>query len=493
VAQPVIDYTAKDFAGFESALLAYASVAMPSWTTQQTGDFGMLMLNMVSYVGDVLSYYEDRISAEAYLSTATLPQSVVQLAALLGYTPAPALAATTTVTLVSDPTTLDAITVPAGTGVITAFQAILDGVIQFELDAAVSVPPAGGSVNAAVTQGVTAGTTALTAANGTSYMVVNLGTSDGSAEQQFTLPTAPLLIGTLNVLVQLPSGAVLWTQVPSVLDAGPSDTVYSAATDAAGATVLSFGDDVNGAIPPSGCVVSAAYRTGGGSYGNVGANTLIDISTAVTGVSVASSLAATGGADAESLASIRTNAPRAWRVQSRCITAQDYADAALAIPAIDKASASAGAMGAVTVYVMAAAAQTPTATLIAQAQVLVASQGAAGSTVTVAAGTAIPVNIGSASSPVLLTVQPTFDRASVQTAVTQALQLMLSPAATDLGMVIPLSAVYSTIDQVPGVSMVSIPVFARSDMAQTSNYDQYFRAWELPTPGTIIINASGGS
>lgn len=493
MAQPVIDYTAKDFAGFESALLAYASVAMPAWTTQQTGDFGMLMLDMVAYVGDILSYYEDRISAEAYLSTATLPQSVVQLAALLGYTPAPALAATTTVTLVSDTSTTDPVTVPAGTGVITTFQAALDGVIQFELDQAVTVPAGGGSVSAAVTQGVTAGNKSITAVDGTTYTVIDLGTSDGAAEQQFTLPTVPLLVGTLSVLVQLPVGAVLWNEVPSVLDAGPTDTVYSTATDASGATVLNFGDGVNGAIPPSGCVVSAAYRTGGGAYGNIGANALIDISSAVTGVSVASSLAASGGTDPESLASIRTNAPRAWRTQNRCITAQDYADAALAIPAIDKASASAGAMGAVTVYVMAAAAQVPSATLIAQAQALVAAQGAAGSTVTVAAGTAVPVNIGSAASPVLLTVQPTFDRASVQTAVLQALQLLLSPASTDLGMVIPLSTVYSVIDQVPGVAMVSVPVFARSDMAQTANYDQYFRVWELPTPGVITINASGGS
>lgn len=493
MSEPVIDYTAKDFDGFQTALVAYAALAMPQWTTQTTGDFGMLLVDMVSYVGDILSYYEDRAANEAYLGTATLPESVLQLASLLGYTPAPALAASTTVTLISDANTTAPIAVPAATQMVTAFQAALDGVITFETNTAVTVPAAGGTVSVTATQGVTAGTYPLTAQNGLTYTVLDLGTSTGVADQIFTLPSAPLLAGTLTVLVQLPAGAVVWNPVPDLLTAQPTDTVYQVGLTDAGGSTVTFGDSVNGAIPPSGCLVSAAYRVGGGAYGNIAANALIDLAATVTGVSVASSLAATGGADAESLASIRANAPRAWRTQNRCVTLQDYADAALAIPAVNKAAASAGAMGAVTVYIMAQAAQSPTAALISQAQSALSAISAAGSTVTVAAGTTVPVNIGSSTSPMLLVVQPTYDRNTVLTAVTQALQSLLAPDNVDFGMVIPLSAVYAAVDAIPGVSLVNVPVFARNDASQTANYDQYFRIYELPVAGTITINASGGS
>lgn len=493
MSEPVIDYTAKDFAGFQGALLSYAQTAMPQWNSQTVGDFGMLMVDMVSYVGDILSYYEDRAVAESYLATATLPASVNQLAALLGYTPAQAIAATSTVTLQSDPSASSAITVPAGTQVITAYQPALDAVICFELDAAVTVPAGGGSVDADVTQGVTAGTYQLTAQTGATYTVIDLGVSTGTAEQVMTLPSSPLLAGTLTVLVQLPAGAVVWSEVADLLTAQGTDTVYSTALTDTGGTSVTFGDSVNGAIPPAGCTVSAAYRVGGGSYGNVAANAIIDLADAITGVSVASSQAATGGADAESLASVRANAPRAWRTQHRCVTEQDYADAALSIPAVNKASASAGAMGAVLVYIMGAAAQAPNGTLIATVQKTLAQLAQAGRAVTVQAGSTVAVNIGSASSPVNLVVQPTYDRATVLTAVTQALQRMLAPDAVDFGMVIPLSQVYATIDAIAGVSLVNIPVFARADQSQTAAYDQYFRTYELPVAGSITINASGGS
>lgn len=493
MSEPVIDYTARDFNGYQSALVAYAALAMPQWTTQTTGDFAMLLVDMVSYIGDIMSYYQDRAANEAFLGTATLPESVLQLSALLGYSPSPALAATTTVTLVSDPSTSAAIDVPAATQLVTGFQAALDSVITFETNADASVPAGGGSVAVPVTQGITAGTYQLTDTSGVVHTVLDLGTSDGTANQLYTLPSSPLLDGTLTVLVQLPAGAAVWSEVADLLTAAATDTVYSTELTDAGATSVSFGDGVNGAIPAAGCVLSAAYRVGGGAYGNVGANQIIDLAAALTGVSVASSLAASGGADAESLASIRSNAPRAFRVQNRCVTLQDYADAALSIPAVNKAAATAGALGAVTVYTMAAAAQVPNATLLSQVQTYLGPLAQAGFSVNVAAGTTVAVNIGSASLPVALNVQPIYDRATVTTAVTQALQRMLAPDNVDLGMVIPLSSVYAVIDAIPGVSLVNIPVLARADGVQTTATDLYFRVFELPVAGTVTINSSGGS
>lgn len=492
----VIDYTSKDFAGYQTSLFAYADLTLPAWTARETGDFGVLMVDMMSYIGDILSYYQDRIAAESFLATATQRSSVINLAALVGYTPSPALPATGSVTLVSDPSTPSPVTLPAGTQLITGFQASVDGVITFELDGATTVPAAGGTVTATVTQGVDQGTYALTVPGGTSgtqtLQVLDLGTSTGAAGQEFALPTSPLLASTLTVAVQLPGGPAVWQATDTLLDAGPTDTVFALSADAAGVSTLTFGDGVNGAIPSAGVLVSAAYRVGGGAYGNLAAGTITDLAHAVTGVSVQSSTATSGGADAESIASIRRNAPRAWRTQRRCVTLEDYAGAALAVPAVSRASAVSTGTGVVSVYILGAQRTAPTTALITQVQNTLAPLVLAGMSVAVSAGTVVPVNLGTVANPVQLYVQPTYARADTVGAVTQALQQLFAPDAVDFGQLIPLSAIYACIDAVPGVSLVNIPVFARSDLPQSGVYDAFFRAYEIPSAGTFTINATGG-
>lgn len=491
-----IDYTSKDFSGFESSLFAYASLVMPQWTARQTGDFGVLLVDMVAYVGDILSYYQDRIAAEAYLSTATQYSSVVNLAALIGYTPAPALPATGSVTFVSDPSTTNPIVIPAATQLITGYQATIDGVVTFELDDAVTVPPAGATATGTVTQGKDQGTYTLSVSIGvpttTDYLVKDLGQSTGAAGEQFTLPTSPVLLDTLTVIVQLPAGGAVWSPVATLLTAGPTDAVYSTSTDANGAVTLTFGDSVNGSIPPAGVTVSASWRVGGGAYGNLTAGSITDLAVTLPGVSVQSSSQTTGGADAESITSIRTNAPRAWRFQQRAVTVQDVADAALATPAVYKASAILSGPGSATVFIVAAQNTAASTSLITAVQNYLSPLMMAGCTVSVQGGTTVPVNLGTPENPVQLGVQPTYNRANTVSAVQQAISNLFAPDAVDFGQLMPLSAVYAAIDAVPGVSLVSIPVYARSDLPQTGTADAFFRAWEIPAAGTVTVNATGG-
>jgi hypothetical protein len=61
---------------------------MPEWqTVGESGDLGTLLLDLYSYVGDVMHYYIDRVGAEAFLSTAVRRQSVMYIADMLGYSP----------------------------------------------------------------------------------------------------------------------------------------------------------------------------------------------------------------------------------------------------------------------------------------------------------------------------------------------------------------------------------------------------------------------
>jgi Baseplate J-like protein len=90
---------------------------------------------------------------------------------------------------------------------------------------------------------------------------------------------------------------------------------------------LRFGDDEHGARPNEGTELTATYRVGNGAAGNLGAGALRHIVTAHAEiVAVRNPLPARGGREPESLEDARKNAPEAFRVQQRAVTAADYAE-----------------------------------------------------------------------------------------------------------------------------------------------------------------------
>ncbi len=90
-----IDYRAGRFADFRQALLRSipGEQAIGDWRPA-AGDLGLQVLEWWAYLADVLTFYNERIANESYLRTATRPESVADLVALLGYEPAPGMAAT---------------------------------------------------------------------------------------------------------------------------------------------------------------------------------------------------------------------------------------------------------------------------------------------------------------------------------------------------------------------------------------------------------------
>lgn len=63
------------------------------WTTRTSDDYGIAFIEMWAYLGDVLSFYQERIANEAYLRTGTQAGSTAHLVSLIGYRPAPGRAA----------------------------------------------------------------------------------------------------------------------------------------------------------------------------------------------------------------------------------------------------------------------------------------------------------------------------------------------------------------------------------------------------------------
>ncbi|WP_413173196.1 putative baseplate assembly protein [Anabaena azotica] len=82
---PVIDYLAKDYASFRQLMLDRLTVTMPKWQERNPADLGMMLVELLAYAGDRLSYYQDAVATEAYLGTARKRVSIRRHARLLDY------------------------------------------------------------------------------------------------------------------------------------------------------------------------------------------------------------------------------------------------------------------------------------------------------------------------------------------------------------------------------------------------------------------------
>ncbi len=83
--EPEINYLAKDYASFRRLMLDRLSVIAPDWEERNAADVGVMLVELLAYAGDQLSYYQDAVATEAYLGTAHLRTSLRRHARLLDY------------------------------------------------------------------------------------------------------------------------------------------------------------------------------------------------------------------------------------------------------------------------------------------------------------------------------------------------------------------------------------------------------------------------
>ena len=296
------------------------------------------------------------------------------------------------------------------------------------------------------------------------------------------------------------SGIAQWLYVPFLVDAGPSDLVFTTNTDQAGNTNVIFGDNINGLIPGLSLTIYATYRTIIGSAGNLPAGAVASIASPISGVSIAllgdnvtpNSTAMSGGSDAESNDSIRSNAPAAYRAQYRAVSPQDFSDLAFNVPGVLMASAVGNHSTSVSLYVLGPNYSPPGPALVDSILTYFQGKTLAGVSLSVVAPTIVLVDVGTTGDPVQLVVQPNYQQSGVLANVQAALTAFLSPPAVSFGELITVSDLYTLINSIPGVAYCIIPVFTREDVTQTGVTSIQFRANEVPSVGVFNISVSGG-
>jgi hypothetical protein len=337
-----VDYTSRDYASIRQDLINLIPTFAPTWTNRDPADFGMTLLELFSYMGDLINYYIDRSANEAFINTASQRQNVLSIATLLGYAATDSTAATVTLTFQNS--TASPITVPALTQVAT--NSVSNGItsqIVFETDTSVVVPAKVGTTNGSAT---------VTATQGVTVTNELVGTSDGNAGQSFALSQYPVINDSMVTTV----GGINYEKVEYLIDYNGYDPVVVSNTDSLGITSVVFGDNISGRVPPSSTPVYVTYRVGGGAAGNVAAATIKYIlsfpsSSVPAGLSVLNQgSAATGGADPESTDSIRVNAPLSIRSLNRAVSLDDYASLALQVSGVSKAVAVGSTYNSITLY-----------------------------------------------------------------------------------------------------------------------------------------------
>jgi hypothetical protein len=168
-----------------------------------------------------------------------------------------------------------------------------------------------------------------------------------------------------EILLQQQNAAgqpILWNWFRQLLDAGQFDLAYmleparyvplgrnsdgtiQSDYDSDGGDTIRFGDGVFGVNPDDGTGFAVTYRYGAGALGNVAADAITQLDPAAIAagqyLSVTNPLAATGGADPQTLQSIQRLAAQFFRAQQlRAVIADDYSAAAETLPWVLRAGA----------------------------------------------------------------------------------------------------------------------------------------------------------
>jgi hypothetical protein len=478
-------------------MVDYAQRTFPEWTgADKKATLERVLLEAFAFEMDKYNYYLDAAAKEAFLATAVLPSSIYRHAAMLGYTPDVSHASTGRVVVASEETQQEDVVLPIGTQFSTEFIEELDAPLLFETDAEATVPANGGSATVHVVQGYTAGRQDLlinrNTQDETTIKAEYLGASEGSADQAFTLRETPALRDSIRVWVEDETSVTEWQLVTDLLDYASDARVFALSTNLSGVTSVLFGDGIRGVRPDLGLNIYAYYRVGGGTRGNLAAGKVKDLVDGFDGLYVASSSAMTDGRDAETLQSIRVNAPRVNRVQDRAVSLRDYVDLALSIQGVAKASALGNTTSQVTVFTMGQSNYPTADDLVNTVERYLQQRASIGVRVIVNSGSLVPVQAGTEDDPIVLGVYDNFRAADVLLKGKQALQAVLSDTATEFGMTLPVSRIYRVLDEIPGVEYVKIPLFARADSVQVGAQDIVCRIWEIPAQGDTYMVTDGG-
>jgi hypothetical protein len=182
-----------------------------------------------------------------------------------------------------------------------------------------------------------AGVNAVAIDQRTTFSLIVVGVSNGSAGQSFFLTQTQIDPDSFILEVDMPGlGYQRWQAVDDLAVLQGPIPAYVLDPEAG---TVTFGNQMQGLIPPVGRRIRVRQmRAGGGLSGNVPAGTLTKISgkdpsgNVLTKFTVTQPIATSGGSDPETLDQAEQRLPARLRHSERAVTASDYRDLAMETP-----------------------------------------------------------------------------------------------------------------------------------------------------------------
>lgn len=304
-----VDYTARDYNTISQSLIDFIKTRFPNDITDFTdSDIPIMLVQLLAYTGDLLSYNQDKIAQEAYISTASQLDSVIKLVELINYIPT---------TSKSSSVSLDVFTKTGGLSQeakVIKGTLIRAGKLTYEVAEDLIIP--------AGTETLT-GDAGIQASEGITRRDTFIG--NGQANQEYVLLNKPVVQDSIKVRV----AGTVFNFVSALVLAGDTNAfTYTVLAD--GTVTIRFGDAISGKIPKINDNIRVDYRTGGGKIGDIAVGlinqqipvTLLDGST--TNITVTNNVRGSGGEDGETLEHIKIFAPRTVTTNGRGVTIKDF-------------------------------------------------------------------------------------------------------------------------------------------------------------------------
>ena len=270
---------------------------------------GKFLIDLFSYVSEMLMYYLERRAQESYIDTAQLRSSVVRLVDLIGYIPKRQVSSSGTLRFSVSPAYAKDIYIPRGAVILTSDLTkfyVSDDAILVWGNLTVDVP----GIQGVLTTGVQAST--------------------GVADQEISLSNVNIENSRIRVTVD----GALWLLQDNFVNSNSDSKDYVQKTELDGTVTLIFGDGKFGKIPTIGASIAVEYVITGGLDGNVySTGQIVSIESTLydsDGTDVSSLVSVTntttflGGDAAEDKEEIRREAPAVFKTGDRAVTREDY-------------------------------------------------------------------------------------------------------------------------------------------------------------------------
>lgn len=303
-----VQYAGRDFwTFFDDLKVQIQSKYGTDYNDFMESSVGVMLLDIISWACDTLSFYLDRQATDSYLQTAQTRTAVERLVRQLGYKMYGGISHSVDLSVTLNQSWGFEVTVPQG------FQFIGPNDLIFEATQDTVFPASD------------VGPKTISVREGQSRTEIFV--SDGTRNQVFLLTGVPDGKFLMDNSIELRVGGTLWEEYEFIEF---EQTDHYEVGYGASPPKIRFGDGVAGNIPATGSEITVEYSISSGKAGFAASGTIESVvnKLRVSGndieMAITNPLASGGGSDGESITHAQAYAPRYYRTRNVAVTRDDF-------------------------------------------------------------------------------------------------------------------------------------------------------------------------